>query len=149
MQGLVSHLVPPDTQPLSRGERLMRQNDIIRRFGEDMQLTDVEKRDLKYYMNMENVLSLSFVFLWMPLSIAFIAKYKQDPVKNAALRVRALSIYAIQLPVLFYISFKKNQTMGNLQKKYLNDLSDYEIRNFEKLFSQLRAQQQQQPQIFG
>ena len=92
----------------------MRQNEILTRFYEDMQLSDEEKKNLKYYMSMENVLTLSFIFLWTPVSIAFYAKYKQDPVKNVALRTRAISIYVIQVPFLFYIAYKKNLTMSNL-----------------------------------
>ena len=36
-----------------------------------------------------------YMFLWVPVSFAFYAKYKQDPVKNHFMRFRILSIHAI------------------------------------------------------
>jgi len=43
------------------------------------------------------------------------------------------------LPALIYYSSKKSRQMHEMERKYLKDLSDYEIRNFEELHQQLEA----------
>jgi len=111
----------------------MRQQDLLIRYCREM-LTPAEAKDVIYYNSLTTTLSLSYLFLWVPVSFAFYAKYRQDRIANAPLRFRIMSIHAIQLPVIIYAQNKKNTCLEQLERKYLNDLSDYEIQNFDVLF---------------
>ena len=60
----------------------MRTNDIILRHKDQM-LTDKERKDVQYWHTVEQAFSMSYLFLWVPLTLMFYVKYKQDRVANA------------------------------------------------------------------
>ena len=83
------------------------------------------------------------MFLWIPLTFAFYAKFKQDRVGNSIYRGRIVTIHMVQLPFLIYAKLKNYRLLRDMEKKYMSGLSDYEIIHFETLFKQLRSQQTQ------
>ena len=97
-------------------------------------LTPDEAKEVIYYDSLTTTLSLCYLFLWVPVSFMFYAKYRQDRIANHHLRFRIMSIHCIQIPVIIYAQNKKNTCLEQLERKYLNDLSDYEIQNFDTLF---------------
>ena len=94
-------------------------------------LTKDEQMDTLYYVAMDNSLQLSYFFLWVPICFAFFARYRRDPVNNAHMRNRILYINTIQLSFWLWANYKKGLAMSKMERKYLADLSDYEINNFD------------------
>jgi len=66
-------------------------------------LTAKEQTDVRYWNTMDNSLTICYMFLWIPLSFAFYAKYKQDRIKNAMYSSRIITIHLVQLPFLIYV----------------------------------------------
>ena len=93
-----------------------------------------------YYVALDSTLGMSYFFLWLPISIAFYAKYRSNPKQNGQMFSRIVFIQAIQLPAWYYASYKKRITVAAMEKKYLSDLSDYEVKNFDKLFTHMQGQ---------
>ena len=86
---------------MSREERTARHKELIIKYGKEL-LTAKEHKDVMYWASLENSLTLSYMFLWIPLTFAFYAKYKQDMVANAIYRNRIVTIHLFQLPLLMY-----------------------------------------------
>jgi len=103
-------------------------------------LTEDERHNTMYYVALENSLQLSYFFLWLPVCFAFFLRYRKDPVGNAQMKNRIIGINIFQLSAWIWASYKKGQTMTQMESKYLHDLSDYEIANFEQIYQQLQAQ---------
>ena len=99
--------------------------------------TAEEAKSIKYWNSITNTLSTFYLFLWVPISFAFYAKYRQNPVENHHMRFRVLSIHLVQLPCIVYTSAQRQRIVDDACKKYLADLSDYEIKNFDMLYQQL------------
>ena len=108
---------------------------ILYKYKDIMQPQD--KENLSHWTSMVTVFTLFYVVLWVPFSFSMMGRYRADKVKNSHLRVRALMVHLIQLPVIFYSATQRSRVEEECRKKYLSDLSDYEVANFGFLYQQL------------
>jgi len=90
-------------------------------------LTEQERSETMTYVALENSLKLSYIFLWFPACVFFYVQFRRDPVKYAHNRFKILISNMIQLPALIWAMSKRDAVVDKMERKYLNDLTDYEI----------------------
>ena len=98
---------------------------------------------MRYWAALESSLFLSYLFLWVPISFAIWQKAKKEPAAGKMVRFLFV-IHPVQLLMIFGAQTQRMRHTRTLEKKYMSDLSDYEIDNFDELFQQLQQQKQGQ-----
>ena len=93
-------------------------------------LTEEEQKTLQIWQ-VNYVCSILFVFMiQLPLTAKYTGMMKRDPPKNAHLRLRILAMATFSIGAYLFTSSRADILTDRLAKKYLSDLSDFEIDNF-------------------
>ena len=102
-------------------------------------LTPRERSDLTFWGQIVTASALFTVIIQLPLSIKYILLIRRDPVLNKHLLKRLYAMPLIAFPSFYYSSLKTEKYSKAYSKKYLSDLNDFELDNFETLFEQRRG----------
>ncbi len=119
----------PDKKDLDIKEEKLR---IIFRHPEI--LSDDEKQ-LHYKWLRRNVFAVNFaIYVQFPLSVWYLWLSRRNPSIHGHLRRRVFLMPFITAPVISYCTVRTGKLTVEYCKKYLGDLSDEEISNFEVLY---------------
>ena len=70
----------------------------------------------------------------LPISVRYTVLVRKDPEKNRHLLKRIYGALFISMPVFFISSTRVNKLYDEYSAKYLSDLSDSELMNFNKIY---------------
>ena len=79
------------------------------------------------------------------MSVKYYAMIRRDMATYGHLRFRIFGMATFSMFAYFYTSFKRDRLTNTLIKKYLADLSDFEIENFKELTEQKKIRELQVP----
>ena len=102
-------------------------------------LSPKEKSDFTFWGQIVTASALFTVIIQLPLSIKYILLIRKDPVLNKHLLKRLYAMPLIAFPTFYFSSLQTEKYSKAYSKKYLSDLNDFELDNFETLYEQRRG----------
>ena len=102
-------------------------------------LTPKEKSLMTFWGQLVTASALFTVLVQFPLSVKYIIHIRRDPVLNKHLLKRLYAMPLIAFPTFYYSSLKTEKYSKEYSKKYLSDLNEFELDNFETLFEQRKG----------
>lgn len=116
----------------SANERKMALAKIIYRHTEI--LTKEEANKLAFWSSLIMASALFTIIVQLPLTIKYSILVRRDPVKNRHLLKWIYGMPAVAFPTFLLGQFKTDQYAIKMSQKYLSELSDFEIDNFESFY---------------
>ena len=74
------------------------------------------------------------LFVQIPLSFRYYKMIKAEPIVNAYLKKRLVLLPAVTFPWHFFSSRGFDSSMTECHNKYLGDLNDFELDNFDQMY---------------
>ena len=97
-------------------------------------LNGEEARQLDFW-HMTVVASALFIFLvQIPLTIKYTVMLRRDREKNKHLLKRMYGLIFVNLPIFYISNGRSDKLINEYSKKYLADLSDFELNNFTTIY---------------
>ncbi len=83
--------------------------------------------------------ALFTVLVQLPLSVKYVLLIRRDPVLNKHLLRRLYIMPLVAFPTFYFSSLRTEKYSKAHSLKYLSDLNDFELDNFETLYEQRRG----------
>ena len=107
-------------------------------------MTQSERNTMSRYTSMILASALFLVCVQIPLSIKYFLLVRKDATLHGHLLRRVYMFPLFSFPMFYLGSTQAEKHLGNMSTKYLGDLNDYELDNFETLYRTRQAQLRQQ-----
>lgn len=107
-------------------------------------MTQSERNSMKRYTSMILASALFLVCVQIPLSIKYFLLVRKDATLHGHLLRRVYMFPLFSFPMFYLGSTQAEKHLGNMSTKYLGELNDYELDNFETLYRTRQAQLSQQ-----
>lgn len=101
-------------------------------------MTGEEARTLEFWHMLVVASAMFVVMVQIPLTLKYTMAIRRDREKNKHLLMRMYGMIFFNLPIMYFSNAKNDRLVNEYSGKYLADLSDYELRNFEKIYSGLK-----------
>ena len=121
---------------MTNEERLNRMNKII--WAHKEILTGEEAQQLDKWQSLVVASSIFTVLIQIPFCVRYTVLLRRDFEKNKHLLKRIYGLIVFNSPLFFYSGYRAEGLANELAQKYLSDLSDLELCNFEDIYSQMR-----------